>query len=325
MTMFARSSGRCFTTIYQNLNGRHTRAYQNGCWHIGRRFVSSWASLSNRAFAALEDRLVAQVGASVKDPILETDLKSLGWIQRRLNVCDDGSLGVSLKLPTLLHPQRDALVEQVTTASLKELESIAQEKGIDDVSASISVEVSAAPTVPIVARRQEEHDEIIRNLGPGLAKVAHFLAVYSCKGGVGKSTIAVNLAYEMARMGGRIGLLDVDIYGPSLPTLIHPDDATVRRSPLGKGMVFPIEYKGVKVLSLGFVSPDVRTNLSEGLIAALHHIEFGNLTRFSISTEWCPRERSRGRSSSNAGSNGWPRCDATVCPSLCLLRASLHS
>lgn len=59
-------------------------------------------------------------------------------------------------------------------------------------------------------------------------------------------------------MGGRVGLLDVDIYGPSLPTLIHPDDPTVRRSPIGKGMVLPIEYEGVKVLSLGFVSPEVR-------------------------------------------------------------------
>jgi len=67
----------------------------------------------------------------------------------------------------------------------------------------------------------------------------------------------VNLAYELARMGGRVGLLDVDIYGPSCPTLIHPDDPTVRRSPLGRGMVMPIEHKGVKILSLGFVSPEV--------------------------------------------------------------------
>ena len=80
------------------------------------------------------------------------------------------------------------------------------------------------------------------------------------KGGVGKSTVAVNLAYELARAGGRIGLLDVDVYGPSLPVLIEPKDLAVRRSPLGKGMVYPIEHEGVKVLSLGFVSTQVRVD-----------------------------------------------------------------
>lgn len=78
------------------------------------------------------------------------------------------------------------------------------------------------------------------------------------QGGVGKSTVAVNLAYELARMGGRIGLLDVDIYGPSLPVLVRPEDPAVRQSPLGKNMVYPIEHKGVKLLSLGFVASKVR-------------------------------------------------------------------
>lgn len=67
----------------------------------------------------------------------------------------------------------------------------------------------------------------------------------------------MNLAYELARMGGRVGLLDVDVYGPSLPVLVRPDDLAVRRSPLGKGMVYPIDHQGVKLLSLGFVSANV--------------------------------------------------------------------
>jgi Mrp family chromosome partitioning ATPase len=70
--------------------------------------------------------------------------------------------------------------------------------------------------------------------------------------------VAVNLAYELARLGGRVGLLDVDVYGPSLPVLIEPKDVAIRSSPLGKGMVYPIEHEGVKVLSLGFVSQQVR-------------------------------------------------------------------
>ena len=61
-------------------------------------------------------------------------------------------------------------------------------------------------------------------------------------------------------MGGRVGLLDLDVYGPSLPVLVKPEDVAVRRSPLGSGMVYPIEHEGVKLLSLGFVSSKVRSS-----------------------------------------------------------------
>jgi hypothetical protein len=74
---------------------------------------------------------------------------------------------------------------------------------------------------------------------------------------VGKSTVAVNLAYQLARMGGRVGLLDLDVYGPSLPVLVRPNDAAVRRSPLGEGMVLPVVHENVKLLSLGFVNMNV--------------------------------------------------------------------
>lgn len=71
-------------------------------------------------------------------------------------------------------------------------------------------------------------------------------------------------------------MLDVDIYGPSLPTLIHPEDPTVRRSPIGKGMVLPIEFKGVKLLSLGFVSPEVSPLFVLLIVATLSVLD--NLT-----------------------------------------------
>ncbi len=54
-----------------------------------------------------------------------------------------------------------------------------------------------------------------------------------------------------------IGLVDVDIHGPSLPILVKLDDYTVRRSPLGSGMILPLSHQGVKMISLGFVSPKV--------------------------------------------------------------------
>ena len=120
------------------------------------------------------------------------------------------------------------------------------------------------------------------------------------QGGVGKSTIAVNLAYELARMGGRVGLLDVDVYGPSLPVLIQPDDPAVRRSPLGKGMVYPIDHKGVKILSLGFVSPKVRFVLdypSTSLLSLLTSLRPSSL-------EWCSGQRFGGWRSSDEGTYG---------------------
>jgi Mrp family chromosome partitioning ATPase len=106
----------------------------------------------------------------------------------------------------------------------------------------------------MTARLLEEPADFLATQGPGLSEISHFLAVYSCKGGVGKSTVAVNLALELARMGGRVGLLDLDLYGPSLPVLWQPQDAAIRRSDKGKGMILPIEEAGVKFLSLGFVN-----------------------------------------------------------------------
>jgi Mrp family chromosome partitioning ATPase len=84
--------------------------------------------------------------------------------------------------------------------------------------------------------------------------VGCLLAVYSCKGGVGKSTVATNLAYSLAARGGRVGIFDADIYGPSLPVMISPEDTTIRSSD-GKTML-PLEYEGVRCMSYGFASPD---------------------------------------------------------------------
>ena len=86
---------------------------------------------------------------------------------------------------------------------------------------------------------------------------------------MGKSTVAVNLAYQLAAQGGRVGLLDLDLYGPSLPILVQTADTVIRRSPLGPGAVFPIEYGNVKLLSLGFVNTHVSANVWLGCITDL--------------------------------------------------------
>lgn len=87
---------------------------------------------------------------------------------------------------------------------------------------------------------------------PGIDRI---LVVASAKGGVGKSTVAVNLAAAMAKAGMRVGLLDADIYGPSIPTMMGTVDAEPATSPNKK--LVPVEAHGMKTLSIGYLSdPD---------------------------------------------------------------------
>jgi ATP-binding protein involved in chromosome partitioning len=82
----------------------------------------------------------------------------------------------------------------------------------------------------------------------------NIIAVASGKGGVGKSTIAVNLAFALAAQGARVGLLDADIYGPSIPHMLElPNEKPSASTVDGKQLISPIVFKGVKVMSMGFL------------------------------------------------------------------------
>jgi Mrp family chromosome partitioning ATPase len=270
------------------------------------------AGASPRQMADLEERVWSKVGSLVQDPEININLGKLGWIRRGLAVSSSRSadkptnatitgvdntdggvqtLQLLLQLPTLLHPSIDELKALVRMEAEKEVAVWVQDHGLDESdSPTVNVEAIAQQPVPwTVQTRQQKQDEIVARVGPGLANVAHFVAVYSCKGGVGKSTVAVNLAYELARRGGRVGLLDVDVYGPSLPVLVQPDDPAVRKSSLGSSMVRPIEHRGVKMLSLGFVSPSsgVPGSGKDGGAAILRGPMAGRVvTQLLKGTEW---------------------------------------
>jgi len=95
--------------------------------------------------------------------------------------------------------------------------------------------------------------------------IKRIIAVTSCKGGVGKSTIAVNLAYTLSTRGLKVGLFDADIHGPSLPSLISPDDTTIKLCPEGQ-YVEPIEYAGVVTQSFGFMQQLWRRSFDEAVV-----------------------------------------------------------
>ena len=124
-----------------------------------------------------------------------------------------------------------------------------------------------------------------------LPNVKHIIAVSSGKGGVGKSTVAVNLAVALAKAGYKTGLLDADIFGPSVPTMLHMEDFQPYGEMVGeKQMIVPAENYGVKMLSIGFfVKPEQATvwrgpMASNALKQLISEANWGDLDFFVIDT-----------------------------------------
>ena len=127
--------------------------------------------------------------------------------------------------------------------------------------------------------------------GKLLPGVKNIIAVSSGKGGVGKSTVSANLAIALARLGYKVGLLDTDIFGPSMPKMFHVEDARPYATNIdGRDLIEPIEQYGVKLLSIGFfVNPDTATLWRGGMAtSALKQLiadaNWGELDYFILDT-----------------------------------------
>ena len=171
---------------------------------------------------------VLQALSYVQDPELKRDLVSLNMIQN-VNV-NEGNVSFSIILTTPACPLR-------TTIENDARQAVQALSGVKDV----IIEMKA--NVP--------HDKRLQRTIQLPVKCA--IAVGSGKGGVGKSTVAVNLAIALAQCGASVGLLDADIYGPNIPTMMG-----IRKVPAGKDQrMVPAQAYGVKVISIGFfVAPD---------------------------------------------------------------------
>ncbi|MCS6807544.1 MAG: Mrp/NBP35 family ATP-binding protein [Candidatus Kapabacteria bacterium] len=115
-----------------------------------------------------------------------------------------------------------------------------------------------------------------------LPQVKHIIAVASGKGGVGKSTIAANIATALARKGAAVGLLDADIHGPSVPTMFGLEHAELhgRKNEHGQFIGYPLEKYGVKLVSMGFVMGRDQAAIMRGPMQA------GYLSTFIEQIEW---------------------------------------
>jgi len=185
--------------------------------------------------------------AAVPYPGFTRDIVSFGLV-KSVAVAADGSVTVRIDLGTGDRSVAEPLRERIRAAV----------SGVDGVTA-VHVRVVGGPAddglgmvgagAPRVAS-----PAAAGGVEPGLVPGArHVVAVASGKGGVGKSTVAVNLAVALARAGFRVGLLDADVYGPSIPLMMgedrQPEFDPVRR------MARPFERYGVRFMSLGFLAP----------------------------------------------------------------------
>lgn len=123
-------------------------------------------------------------------------------------------------------------------------------------------------------RKQEAINEAMKN-------IKHVIAVASGKGGVGKSTVAANMALSLAKKGYAVALADADIYGPSVPTLFNIDNEQVMAQEIdGKQYMLPFEKFGIKLMSVGFFVDKTQPMLWRGPMAA------NTLTQMLTETYW---------------------------------------
>ncbi len=194
--------------------------------------------------------------SKIIDPDFQRDIVSLGFVQDM--VIDGGTISFTIELTTPACP----------------LSPVFQKQAIDLVGDLPDVE---KVLVNMTARKHEARKTEAKS---GLKDVKYILAVSSCKGGVGKSTIAALLARTLGKRGAKVGLLDADIYGPSIPTLFNLHKTGVRTSADQKFM--PNEAEGIKLMSFGFLAGDGPAVLRGPMVAQyiqqlLHNVAWGDL------------------------------------------------
>ena len=180
----------------------------------------------------ITDALATVIYAGTKKNLIESDMLA---DQPKIN-------GMKVEV-TLIFPKE---TDPFMASTIKAAEAAIHYHVSKDVEVTIKKEFKQAP--------RPEDDKL-------LPDVKNIIAVSSGKGGVGKSTVSANLAISLARLGYRVGLLDTDIFGPSMPKMFQVEDVrpyAIEKD--GRQLIVPVEQYGVKLLSIGFfVNPQTAT------------------------------------------------------------------
>jgi len=200
-----------------------------------------------------KDEVLKALG-TVDDPDLKRDLVSLNMVKE---ITIDGTkINAEVELTTPACPLKDVIKNDCITAIKRDIPEATEV--IIDLTANVS---------------GKSKDAIM----PG---VKNTIAVASGKGGVGKSTVAVNLAISLAKDGAKVGMIDADIYGPSLPLMLGLSNKTgLHQDPETKKLA-PLESYGIKLMSIGFMIDDDNPVIWRGPMAS------GALKQFMTDVNW---------------------------------------
>lgn len=205
------------------------------------------------------DPTLARALGNVDDPELHKDLVTLGMAKKA--VLDGDVARITIELTTPACPLKDTIRKDIEAAVLAERPGT-----------SVEIEWTAQ-----VSRGRHGGVAGSQEPFPSLEQVRNVILVASGKGGVGKSTVATNLATALARTGSRVGLMDADIYGPSIPTMLDAHEQVFSKD--GK-TIEPIEKYGMKLMSIGFFMPPEQATIWRGPMV------HGAITQFLKDVQW---------------------------------------
>lgn len=179
----------------------------------------------------LYPQLILEALAHVRYPGTGKDIVSSGMVQDNIRI--DGN---KVSFSIIFEKPNDPFAKSVVKAAEQAIMTYIGEDV--DIKGNITAEMKEIPQPKV---------------SPVLPNVKNIIAVFSGKGGVGKSTVSSNLAIALAALGYKVGLLDADIHGPSMPKMFGVEDARPMTDEIdGKQVLIPIEKYGVKLLSIGF-------------------------------------------------------------------------
>jgi ATP-binding protein involved in chromosome partitioning len=205
---------------------------------------------------------------AVQDPDLHRNIVDLGFI-KNLKICG-GTVAFDIELTTPACPVKNLLRDQAHQA-------VKAIPGVETVNVTMTAQVrSAAP-------QSTPHAGSHASVADGLSGIKNIIAVASGKGGVGKSTVATNLAIALANTGAKVGLMDADVYGPSVPKLLGNEARPEVVDQDGHQRLKPIEKFGVKFISMGLLAGPETPVIWRGPMATklvqqfLSQVVWGNL------------------------------------------------